>query len=221
MSTPVLYDVVLVAIFVGSILLCANRGALKAVSGIAGTVIGCLGARYLADSFTPLVSGFLRPMVERMVENAAGAANLSQLLEGTVEAESLQQFGQLLELLHVPADFVETAAQQAQAAGAQFLRAACDAVLAQIAPVIAFVLLFVVLKLAVSLLCSLLSFDIPVIRSLNRTAGALLGALSGLIIVLVLCWGILQFAPQQPIGPINQPEFTQSVIGGAFASLME
>ena len=43
-----------------------------------------------------------------------------------------------------------------------------------------FVVLFLAIQLAVRIVCSLLSLDIPILRSVNRLGGALLGALTGL-----------------------------------------
>ena len=80
--------------------------------------------------------------------------------------------------------------------------------------------LLVVIQLAVRIVCSLLSLDLPILRSVNKLGGALLGAVTGLCMVAVLCWGIMRFSPAEEVGFLNQPALLESRIGGTVCGLL-
>ena len=56
---------------------------------------------------------------------------------------------------------------------------------------------------------------IPLFRTLSHGLGMVLGAVSGLLIILVLCWAVLQYAPaDEAAGMINQQSLRESIVGG-------
>ncbi len=206
--TPIWIDLIVVAILLGSVLIAAWRGAMRVLSGILGTVGGVIGAVALLDTVQPLVRGIIEPFVVRMVENAALASGIEQGV--VVVSEAVRGF---LQGLHLPEAAVDDLLARAESLGDAFFPTVQATLLDQIAPIVTFLLIFIVLKLAISLLCRLFDLRIPVLHTLNRMAGAVLGAVSGLLIVLVLSWGMVMFAPVESIGLLNQTMFAQSVTG--------
>lgn len=197
---PYWWDVLFVLILVFCIRTAAKRGAFRAVSGILGTLLGMLvGSRFqdaLAPLLEPLLEGPLRALAER-----TGASAFTGLPEGSALAE------------------LETVADKMSELYQSALDALAQALTQSLAPILAFLLLFLAVKLAIKLLCALLDLEIPLLSSLNRLAGGLLGALAGGLLVLVLCWAVLRFAPEEPVGLLSQPCLRESLLGGLIARL--
>ena len=70
-----------------------------------------------------------------------------------------------------------------------------------------------------SILAFLLKLDIPILSGLNRTAGGILGAVSGLLLILALCWAVMQFAPEGDLSLLSRGCLQESLIGGFFTRL--
>ena len=219
MTASVWIDLILVAILITAVYLGAQRGLMRAVAGIGGTLLGFVGAFALCNRVSPLTQKLILPFVQRMVRNTAESTGLSDILNSPLVNETKEGFRTLLEALHITQ--ADAAVENAAGAGQTVLDAAAGSLAAQLAPIITFVLLLVGIKLIVSLAAKLLSMNIPVIRTLNKGAGALLGALSGMIVVIVLCFGVLQYAPEQDAGIFSQQALRQSAVGGFVANMLE
>ena len=100
------------------------------------------------------------------------------------------------------------------------LAAATQAVSQAVAPVIAFVIGFLLCKLALWVLACVLGSHLPVVRTLNKGAGLLLGLVGGLAVVAALCVGIRAFAPQGVGGVFSLQSVEQSYIGGLVYGLL-
>lgn len=220
MGIPLLIDLCLVAVVLVSVIISARRGAFKAVAGILGTVLGFIGASRLKEQAEPLVSAFITPFVRGAVESAAQNNGLESILQSSFSQEVAAMFQRLTDALGLSA---QSAAQiQLEAAGDRILDAITAGLVRQMAPALAFLLLFAVIKLAVTVVCRLLSIEnLPLISTVNKTGGALLGALSGIIIVACLCWGVLTFAPDDNVGIISKPNLRAGYIGGAVSRIFE
>lgn len=218
MNASMAIDFGLIVVFVACVWLAARRGIFNAVSGIVGSVAGLVGALLLTPRLEGLTAGLLRPFVGGMVKRAAQSAGLEGILSSSVAEDTLEGFSQLLDALGVPSGAQSAAVSGAQSAGQSLSDAAAQALSAQLAPVVTFVALFLILQLAVRIVCSLLSLNIPLLRSVNRLGGALLGAAAGAVMVSVLCWGIMRYAPMERTGLLNRPALLESRVGGAVCS---
>lgn len=222
MQASVVIDIALLAIFAASIIISASRGAFKAISGILGTVLGFVGAYRFGHIATPALEKIIRPIARRAVQSAADSQGLESILDNSFTQELAEMFGRLVEALGLSAQAGQEIQQQAQSAGGTIVDAISDGIAAQIAPIIGFIAFFVVIKLAVSLVCRLLSIEnLPIISTINKLGGALLGAVSGLVIVVALCWGVMAFASDEDVGIVNRPNLRQSTIGGIVANIIE
>ncbi|MBQ2866586.1 MAG: CvpA family protein [Clostridia bacterium] len=225
----IIADLILLAIMVLSVAICAKRGLFKSISGIAGTVLGYIGGRLLSVKVAGLFVGFVRPLfydlfsgikvqqalTELAQKAAAGLNDIRLDLTGSGLNENTA------ELVNGVLDYMgATAADFSQMESSGTLAASLsDAASNAVAPVVAFILVFIVIKLAVSLVCSLLSADIPVIRDVDALGGVMLGLISGVITVTLLCWGVLVFAPEESVGFLSRQTMEQSIIGGFFATV--
>ena len=202
-NSSLLYDAAIVLIVLVSIILGAKCGAFKAISGIAGTVAGMAGGLLLQDRIAPHIESFLSPIVERtilswdfsqfMQLSSETMANLSQELSDVIAAWQQNSSG------HIPQELVTGITGE---------------IVPKLAAILSFLLLFFAIKIVVVLVLRLFNDKIPVFRALSHGLGAVLGAVSGLLLVLVLCWAVLTYAPvDAAAGLINQQSLQESHIG--------
>lgn len=221
MNAALWIDVVLIAVFAACLIIGARRGALRAVAGLASSIVGLLGAMKLAPVVSPVIAKIIAPFFAGTVKKAALSTGVDGILSSPVAQDTYAGFVKLMEALKLPSTSLDSLFQNAADAGDKLSRAAGDALAQRLAPILAFFALFILLQLAVRVLISLLSHDgIPVISSVNRLLGALLGALTGAVVVLVLCWGAFTYAPVEDIGVLNRHTLEQSRIGGALSELL-
>ena len=226
-------DIAFGAIIALSIVLCAKKGLFECISGVAGTVAGFIGARMLSGRLADVFSGFVRPMFHRVFSGAKVQQAMSDLVQ-RVSADitdmqsglqqSLQESGlgeQTAELVSGVMDYINASASQLvqmESNGTLAARLA-DGAAEAVGPVVAFMLLFTAIKLLVSLICRLLSANIPLIREVNALGGGVLGIMSGLLTVALICWGIGLFAPAESVGFFSINTLYTSYIGRFFAIL--
>lgn len=213
-------DLLLIIVFVACVWMAARRGIFNAISGLLGSLAGLIGALLLTPRLQMFTVRLIRPFLNGIVKNAAESLGLTDLLASPVAEETRTGFAELLQALGVPQDLWDGLTASAQTAGDQISAAAGQALAEQLAPVITFVVLFLAIQLGVRILCSLLSLDLPILRSVNKLGGALLGAVTGLCMVAALCWGIMRFAPAEKVGFLNQPALLESRVGGTVCGLL-
>ena len=197
-------------IFLSILLFCtwrtASRGAFRAVSGLAGTVLGLIFGNHFKDGLAVLIEPILRPVMDDLAKKA-DLTRVTGLEEGSVLSDLILQSQQL----------TEKAGELYEA----FLARLSEALTVSLAPILAFLIIFVLTKLALHLMCALLDLDIPVLSGLNRMAGGILGALAGAAVVLALCWAVIRFAPAENIGLLSLPCLEQSYLGRLLVPLLQ
>lgn len=203
------YDAAYILIFVCCVVFAANRGAFRAVAGIAGTVAGAVLGGMFNAPVAALVTRWIKPLVYHFVGRETSVALAAEAGRYDVPAA-------LKELVEQALSAAGSAAESARAALADRFAVFLSS---RLAPLLAFVLIFVAVKLAVSLLCTILSLDIPVLSTLNEWAGALIGAVSGALILLVLTWAVWHFAPDLNLPVLSREALASSHIGGFICRL--
>lgn len=224
MKYSLIVDIIFLAIIAISITLCTKRGLFRSIAGIAGTVIGFIGARLLGSSAAVFIKQLLQPVFRRVFSSVKVQEALSRLaakalggiqdIQATLIDSGLKE--ETAELISGAFDYMGTSIgelalmESSSGLAASLAEAAADA----IAPVVAFILLFIVIKLVVYLVCRLLSVNLPLLREINKLGGMILGLGSGLLMVILLCWGVVIFAPQESVGFFSMQTLYDSIIGG-------
>ena len=198
------WDVLFAAILLFCTWGAAKRGAFQAVSGIAGTVLGVI----LGNQFQGGLAVFIEPALRPVMESLAQKADLTRvtgLQTGSVLSDLVEQGGQLSE--------------KVGALYESLLTSLADALTVSLAPILAFLIIFILTKVAFRLVCGLLELDLPLLSSLNRLAGGMLGAVAGALIILALCWAVMRFAPAENVGLLSQHCLRQSYLGSLLSPL--
>lgn len=204
LDQPFVWDLLFLLIFLLCIALSAKRGGFEAISGIAGTALGVIVGR----KFQLPLAVKLQPLLEPKLLALAQKTDLTQvggLQEGSALTELIQQSTAVTDKVsELYTSLIAAIAKQLSE---------------NLASILAFLLLFFAVKLAVRLVCLLLKLDIPILSGLNRTAGGILGAVSGLLLILALCWAVMQFAPEGNLSLLSRGCLQESLIGGFFTRL--
>ena len=204
LDQPFVWDLLFLLIFLLCIALSAKRGGFEAISGIAGTALGVIVGR----KFQLPLAVKLQPLLEPKLLALAQKADLTQvggLREGSTLADLIQRSNAVTDKVsELYTSLITAIARQLSE---------------NLASLLAFLLLFFAVKLAVRLVCLLLKLDIPILSGLNRTAGGILGAVSGLLLILALCWAVMQFAPEGDLSLLSRGCLQESLIGGFFTRL--
>ena len=205
LDQPFVWDLLFLLIFLLCIALSAKRGGFEAISGIAGTALGVIVGR----KFQLPLAVKLQPLLEPKLLALAQKTDLTQvggLQEGSALTELIQQSTAVTDKVsELYTSLIAAIAKQLSE---------------NLASILAFLLLFFAVKLAVRLVCLLLKLDIPILSGLNRTAGGILGAVSGLLLILALCWAVMQFAPEGDLSLLSRGCLQESLIGGFFTRLL-
>lgn len=204
LDQPFVWDLLFLLIFLLCIALSAKRGGFEAISGIAGTALGVIVGR----KFQLPLAVKLQPLLEPKLLALAQKTDLTQvggLQEGSALTELIQQSTAVTDKVsELYTSLIAAIAKQLSE---------------NLASILAFLLLFFAVKLAVRLVCLLLKLDIPILSGLNRTAGGILGAVSGLLLIMALCWAVMQFAPEGDLSLLSRGCLQESLIGGFFTRL--
>lgn len=182
----------------------ARRGAFRAVSGIAGTVLGVILGNHFQGGMAVFIEPALRPVMESLAQKA-DLTRVTGLEAGSVLSQLVEQGSQLSEKV----------GQLYEA----FVAALAETLTVSLAPILAFLIIFILTKIAFRLVCGLLELDIPLLSGLNRMAGGMLGFMAGGLIVLALCWAVLRFAPAENVGLLSRHCLEQSYLGGLLCPL--
>ncbi len=204
LDRPFVWDLIFVLILLLCTALSAKRGGFEAISGIAGTVLGVIVGR----KFQLELAVKLQPLLEPKLLALTQRADLTQvggLQEGSTLSDLIQRSNAITDKV---SDLYTS-----------LLAAIAKQLSENLASILAFLLLFFAVKLAVRLVCLLLKLDIPILSGLNRTAGGILGAVSGLLLILALCWAVMQFAPEGDLSLLSRGCLQESLIGGFFTRL--
>ena len=192
------WDVIFVCILLFCIWSTAKRGAFRAVSGLAGTVLGLILGNHFQDGLAVFIAPALRPVMDTLAKKA-DLTHVTGLQEGSVLSQLAQQSQQ----------FTEKAGELYE----QLLATLSETLTVSLAPILAFLIIFCLTKLALHLVCALLDLDLPLLSGLNRLAGGILGAAAGAAVILVLCWAVVRFAPAENVGLLSLHCLAQSNLG--------
>lgn len=222
-------DIAFLVIIVATVILCTKRGLFKSISGIAGTVLGFIGARVFGNQLAKPIVAISKPIFNSIFSSEKIQEAFANFAAKTAEGiTNIYDFLIDSGINKATAELISGAFERMGGSIVDFSAGYADGTLTEslaenaawaIAPVIAFILLFVVIKILVSILCRLLSANIPIIRTLNKMGGFILGCVSALLIVILLCWGIVIFAPAESVGFFSLQTLNNSIIGGFIAGL--
>ncbi|MBQ1250937.1 MAG: hypothetical protein IIY00_05010 [Clostridia bacterium] len=239
MTNPYFFDVLFLLILLGMFSYGKRKGAFKVIAGLFGTLTAWIGTLILRPRFLPIVTNLLKPWAYKAVLKAVEAAGLNEIINVTMEfsidaqnaTAALSTLPEKLAALGLPEQMallaeklnISTLLQDRLAFLPQGqirpLEILTEALVDRIAPILTFLVLFFALKIAIQLAVTVLSLDWPIIRTVNRLAGGAIGLCGGLVLVVVLFFGILAYGSPEPTGITSGLLLRQSITGSLIAGL--
>jgi len=207
--TSLLFDVAIIAIFVISIMLAAKKGAFRAISGIVGTIVGIVCGIVFQD----LLAGGISSLFVKPVEDFLRSLDFSEFME--LGADTVAKASE--NLAHVIEQWKQSNGGQIPE---ELVTTLSHIIVPELAAIVSFIVIFIVVKLIAVCILRLFNDKIPVFRTISKGLGVVLGAVSGLLIVMVLCWAVLHYAPVDAgAAGISQEALRDSYLGGFFCGL--
>ncbi len=202
MTPSLILDLVTVSILLLFAALGIRMGFVRALCSFLAVFVAFFGAVFLARTLTPalteLVSPYALPSIVERLEGSAKSSSLTDAPSDSAEGSALLPETPVL----LPAGLPDAwnAIIQSQTAEAEGLRqpftSPSQAIAASILRIIVFGALFLLSFLLLLLIWTLLSRSLdlisklPVLNFCNRTLGAALGLIKGLLLLLVLRWAL-------------------------------
>jgi uncharacterized membrane protein required for colicin V production len=201
-SAPaILIDLVFVAAFLLAVIRGAKKGFILTLCSLVAVVVAFLGASFIADTLSPKVSQAIQPKLEQIIlEQLDEALKHNEFVGVSGDAAQTSEEVALPGVLEVLRENklyqnlignVEQALEEGAAATAASAASQVAAALAgQLARGVLFAVSFFLVLVAWFILSHALDLvsKLPVINSLNRTLGGVIGGAKGLILLYLISW---------------------------------
>lgn len=203
MSTPIIIDLIFVALLILFAALGAHRGFILTLCSLLAVIVALVGANIVADTLAPKVAESIQPKIEQAISQQLNEALRNTQFTGVsgdaaTSPEEIPAAG-VLEVLRESklyqgfVDSVEKALEDGVSATAASAAAQVAAVIAgQIARGLLFIAAFFLILLAWTILSHALDLvaKLPGLNSLNHGLGGIMGFIKGLIILYLAAWAL-------------------------------
>lgn len=210
-TVAIIADLVLLIIIAGNILSGGKKGAINKLSKLAALVCGVLAGSFLKRTFArPISDRLVRPFFEALLTKAGDKINIGEVVAGTGQSGASSAGSIELSGINIPgvdlqkifsgidrtaSNIVESIEKALSGA----INSAADTLAYNITGIVLLVLgtllIYALVKLILRRLLDPLVSSIPVIGGLNRIAGAVIGALEGVIIAGIVLFAVYKLSP--------------------------
>jgi len=184
-----------------------KKGFILTLCGLLAFFVALFGARILSQHLAPATADMLSPYFSTLIEQNVDAAILDRAGQFLTAAEGTDNpLISVLESVGLYAPFADSVrellSQQTAQAAADTVAALAHAIAQVVARVLLFIVAFLLILLLWYILSRLLNLAarLPVIRTLNRLLGGLLGLGQGVLLLFFAAWILRLF------GEIIPPE---------------
>ena len=211
--TYLVYDLIIVALLLFFLWRGYRKGFVMTLCSFLAIFVAFIGASMVSNALAEPVTQTIRPLVEesiyRLLEEQQVEVNVSSLLNSGMMGEIQIPLEEALTALKESsvykgfADTIQEAVESGMvAAGANAAIVVVDYIARQVAHGFLFVVSFGLIMILWSFMSRTLdlAFRLPVLSTLNRWCGGVLGLAKGGLIVFILCWLLKgSYLPQDAI----------------------
>lgn len=172
-------DLVIVGVLLLGLGIGAKRGFLQTLGGVAATLVSFIGAGIAAGAFSGTVAKWIRPILERKLENKG--------VSGASVGSMVEQAGFFGDTAQRITDSIGTIVKETKET---MVAAVTDGIAQSIAYALVYLAAFVVLMLLCRLLLRMLKLAgrLPGLRTLNLIGGGALGLCMAILLVYLAAW---------------------------------
>lgn len=186
-----IFDAVIVLIFLICILYSMKQGFVKASSAILSIILTIV----LMFAFQDSISAYLKnsQFGKDINDKITQALTQQNIEEEVVEEENSTDFG-------LPLFFgtmIKDTEEKIEDVKNDLITQAAESTTSSVINILSIVILYIAIRIALFFLLKIINlvFKLPVLKSVNKLAGALVGACNALFIVYILCAGLIWFVP--------------------------
>jgi uncharacterized membrane protein required for colicin V production len=204
MSAAIILDLIVVGIIAVFLIRGLFKGLVMMLAGLVSLAAGVFGGSCAAKVLSkPVADAIILPWVRKTLDLAAQGR---QIPEGAAVAEggglsesAMGSISGVMESSKLPGfsfrGVMDSIGKHVQDTGASLLDAASQVVAERIAYVILFIVAFVLIIVIVLLLFRLFNIvsKAPVLNTLNKISGGIVGLVTGALVVLLLMWFVTTF----------------------------
>ena len=200
MQTPVIIDLIAVAVLIGFTWFGATKGLIRALAGLAAAVVSLAGANMIATALTDQAMKVAVPMIENQIEIRLDEA-IQHGIPGQMPGNPLDELDlpvdELLDLLgldkQVRGSLADRATDAVRDAGVSAASAVVESMAYSVLHGILYFLSFLALRVGFQFLIRTLKMltKLPGLHGLNTWGGGLLGFAEGALLLFAAAW-ILQ-----------------------------
>lgn len=206
--TPVLLDILLLAVLALFAFFGWRKGLVLSLCGILAVFVAYFGATFISRAFSAEISTILQPMIQSQVEQVLSEGLTDQppssalpLMPGASSAQedpvdklTLDQALDALTKSPLFAGLQQSVAEAVRDGSLQVVTTAAAAIsnylAIQITQTVLFFLVFLLIQIAWWLFSRALdlAFQLPVLRTVNDLGGLLFGLIEGALLLIVVVW---------------------------------
>lgn len=202
MTTPVIIDIIVVAVLAGFTIFGARRGLFRALAGLAIFLIALIGAGVIATTFAQPAAKLVTPLISEQIQQKvtdAMAASAAQVEMPELDVEGDFSVTDVLTLLgldeELRASLAEQVQEKVQSTGADIATAVVESlaqsVIYAVLYILSFLALLILLKLAAHGVDLMLK--LPVLHGANSLGGAVAGFVEGGLLLFLAIWAARRF----------------------------
>lgn len=190
-------DVILVAIFVSYVIVAAKKGFVRTLL----EVVAVIAAIFLSFQISPVISqtvydGFLEKgivsAVEEKIDENINASSVAEKANAVVD--SIPEFAISLAGVDTSTikEQISSIKLDSQNIAQSLVEKIAEPIVVGALKIIIFILLAVVLMIVLRIAAKYISklFNIPLVKTVNKSLGGVLGAVKGALVLLVVCTGL-------------------------------
>ncbi len=186
------FDLVIALIFVICVGHSMRQGFVKASSAILSIVLTIV----LMFAFQDSISSYLKnSQLGQDISNKITEALTKKNDEAIIEPEEDKtgEFG----LPMFFGSFIDDTEEKIETARNDLIEQAAESATASVINILSIVILYIAIRIALFFALKIINaiFKLPVLKSINRLAGAAIGVVNALFIVYILCAGLIWFVP--------------------------
>lgn len=190
MTSAIIADLIVVGILVGFVLYGSFRGLLRSLAGLLATIIAFVGAGFLARTLTEPCTDYMMPLVQEQL-----TVQLNNAMKNSpVQIPETASPDRLLDALGIDSAARDTLANQATktirdtgvSAAMAVIRSLAESILYGVLYAISFILLTLILKFLLKTLKFMIK--LPVLGTIDRVGGGILGLLEGALFIFLAVW---------------------------------
>ena len=202
MTTPVIIDMIAVAVLIAAAAWGAHRGLFRALAGLAVVIVALVGAAVIANALAAPAARLVTPLIRESIETRVDEAMAQQSQEVQMPEEDVDEgfaIEDLLALMGLDEDVRNSLASQTQEKIQDTGISLAMAVVESLAQSILYAALFLVSFVGLTILLKLLIramdlvLQLPGLHLVNSLGGGLIGLAEGALALFLAIWVLRRF----------------------------